>query len=428
MSIHNVLLIGSGGREHALAWKLSQSEELRHLYVAPGNPGTGTIATNVELDITDFEGIARFAHEHEVDLVVVGPEQPLVDGLADYLEEEKLAVFGPGKGAARLEGSKEFAKGFMKKYEIPTAGYEVFSADEIESALDYVRSQNRYPVVLKADGLAAGKGVFICDTLEETEQRLKQFSSQISLQQASRRIVIEEFMEGEEASVFVISDGHTAKVIHNAQDHKRIGEGDTGLNTGGMGAYAPAPVITPELMDQIEKEIITPTITGMQLEESPYKGILYVGLMITSEGPKVVEYNCRFGDPECQVILPSLKNDLLELMIRTEEQRLDEKELQIDDQYRCCVVVASGGYPEAYEPGKEISGLDEVDSDALVFHAGTRRENGRVVTSGGRVLNVVGSGDTLQEAIDMTYRNVERIRFENAYFRKDIGHKGLLTR
>src|SRR5690625_4335026 len=314
----------------------------------------------------------------------------------------------------------------MKKYEIPTAGYEVFSADEIESALDYVRSQNRYPVVLKADGLAAGKGVFICDTLEETEQRLKQFSSQISLQQASRRIVIEEFMEGEEASVFVISDGHTAKVIHNAQDHKRIGEGDTGLNTGGMGAYAPAPVITPELMDQIEKEIITPTITGMQLEESPYKGILYVGLMITSEGPKVVEYNCRFGDPECQVILPSLKNDLLDLFLSVSEQRLDEKTIQLDGKYRCCVVLASEGYPGQYETGYEITGLDSVDENCLVFHAGTRKgSDSKITTSGGRVLNVVGEGETLKAAIDHAYENAEKIKFENIYYRKDIGSKGL---
>jgi phosphoribosylamine---glycine ligase len=303
MSRHNVLLIGGGGREHSIAWKLNQSDLLKKLFVSPGNPGTYKIAENVDINISDFEVLSGFIKEHDIDLVVIGPEKPLVEGLANYLENQGIPVFGPEKAAAKLEGSKEFAKEFMKKYEIPTADYKTFSSDQFDDALAYIVQRDQYPVVLKADGLAAGKGVFICDSKDEAAKRLQQFSEDETLRKASGKVVIEEFMEGEEASVFVISDGYSAKIIHNAQDHKRIGEGDTGLNTGGMGAYCPAPVLTGEIMERVEIEIIQPTITGMQLEESPYKGILYIGLMITDEGPKVVEYNCRFGDPECQAIL-----------------------------------------------------------------------------------------------------------------------------
>jgi len=426
MSDHNVLLIGGGGREHSIAWKLSQSQNLGSLFISPGNPGTGYLGQNVGLDETDYQNIADFIRDNKIDLVVIGPEKPLVEGLSDYLEDQGVPVFGPRKNAARLEGSKEFAKGFMKKYDIPTANYETFTSDEIAGAMDYIRQKNQYPVVLKADGLAAGKGVFICESEEEAGKRLQQYTQDKSLIEASGKILIEDYLEGEEASVFVISDGHTAKIIHNAQDHKRIGEGDTGLNTGGMGAYSPAPVLTSEILERVDREIIMPTITGMQVEEAPYKGILYVGLMITPDGPKVVEYNCRFGDPECQVILPSLQNDLLDLMICAEEQRLDEKEIYIDDKFRCCVVIASGGYPETYEKGMEITGFDQVDESAIVFHAGTARSDGDIVTSGGRVLNVVGSGETLQNAIDHAYRNVRCISFEKSYYRSDIGAKGLL--
>jgi phosphoribosylamine---glycine ligase len=425
MGTHNVLLIGGGGREHSIAWKLNQSDLLGKLYVSPGNPGTDAIAKNVQIDIGKFEDVSEFVNEHQVDLVVIGPEKPLVDGLADYLENQGIPVFGPEKAAARLEGSKEFAKEFMKKYEIPTADYQTFTSDEFDAALEYIQGREKYPVVLKADGLAAGKGVFICDSYDEAAKRLKQFSEDVTLSKASGKIVVEDFMEGEEASVFVISDGYSAKTLNNAQDHKRIGEGDTGLNTGGMGAYCPAPVLSESIMAIVESEIIQPTITGMQLEESPYKGILYIGLMITDDGPKVVEYNCRFGDPECQAILPSLKNDLLDLIISANEQRLDEKEIQNDDEYRCCVVLASGGYPVKYEKGKIIEGMDDIDSEALVFHAGTSRKNGDIVTSGGRVLNIVGHGSTLNNAINHAYENVKRIHFEDAYYRQDIGHKGL---
>ncbi len=420
----NVLLIGSGGREHALAWSINKSPQLDQLFIAPGNPGTAQVGNNIELDTSDFDEVVAFIEEEDIALTVVGPEQPLVDGIADYLEARGHSVFGPSKYAAQLEGSKKFAKEFMKKNRIPTAAYETFTQDEFDEAFEYIKKRDDYPIVLKADGLAGGKGVFICETEEEVEQRLNQLKEDSKLSDAAETLVVEEFMEGEEASVFVMSDGQTAKVIHNAQDHKRIGEGDTGLNTGGMGAYCPAPVVTTEVMMRVEKEIVLPTISAMLLDENPYKGILYCGLMITSEGPKVVEYNCRFGDPECQAILPSLKTDLLELMYAAAEGELEDKEIELDGQYRCCVVMASEGYPKSYEKGMEIKGIEDV-SGAEVFHAGTKIEGERLLTDGGRVLSVVGFGDTLQDAIKNTYAEVKKISFDNAYYRSDIGVKGL---
>lgn len=421
----NVLLLGSGGREHALAWKISQSPKLDTLYVAPGNPGTAQVGTNVDLSLSNHEEVLAFIEENDVELTVVGPEKPLVEGITDFLEDKGHKVFGPSKTAAQLEGSKKFANDFMEKNRIPTADYMSFEKDEFDDAFSYVQRRDEYPVVLKADGLAGGKGVFICETEEEVEKRLDQLKEDAKLSDAAETLVIEEFMEGEEASVFVISDGETAKIIHNAQDHKRIGEGDTGLNTGGMGAYSPAPVMTRDLMMKVEKEIVLPTISAMLLDDTPYKGILYCGLMITDEGPKVVEYNCRFGDPECQAILPSLKSDLLELLDAAASGELADKEIELDDKYRCCVVMASGGYPKAYEKGKAISGIEDVSEDVLVFHAGTALKDGKLVTDGGRVLNVVGSGDTLQEAIKATYAEIDKINFEDAYYRSDIGVKGL---
>lgn len=425
MDTYSVLLIGSGGREHAIAWKLSQSEKLGKLYIAPGNPGTASLGINVSLNISDFQSVLSFIQKNGIELVVVGPEGPLVNGISDFLQQHNIPVFGPRKKAAMLEGSKEFAKDFMVKYNIPTADYSVFKSTDYDDALKFIKLKESYPIVLKADGLAGGKGVFICESEEEVKQRLLQIKKDEALSKAASKLVVEEFMEGEEASVFILSDGHTAHVLHNAQDHKRIGEGDTGLNTGGMGAYSPAPLITEELLESIKNQIIEPTITGMQLEESSYTGILYIGLMITNEGPKVVEYNCRFGDPECQVILPSLQNDLLDLMLSVSEQRLDEKSIQMDNQFRCCVVLASEGYPLQYEKGKNISGINNVDSDSIVFHAGTAEKDGNIITNGGRVLNVVGNGKTLKSAIDHAYKNVNSIHFDTKYFRKDIGHKGL---
>jgi phosphoribosylamine--glycine ligase len=419
----NVLLIGSGGREHALAWGIAKSPLLNTLFIAPGNPGTKSLGENVSLNVSNHAEVKQFVEEHDVKLTVVGPEQPLVEGIADFLEHAGHKVFGPKKAAAMLEGSKEFAKDFMARHQIPTAAYKVFDQDDFDAAAQYIKSQNSYPVVLKADGLAGGKGVLIPETEAEAMEALEELKTG-SLSGAASRLVIEEFMEGEEASVFAICDGNTFKVIGNAQDHKRVGEGDTGLNTGGMGAYSPAPIITAELLAQTEKEIIMPTIQGMKAEGYPYTGFLYVGLMITADGPKVVEYNCRFGDPECQVIIPRMESDLLEVLVASGEGKLAHSRISFDSKFRCTVVLASGGYPQSYEKGKVISGLGEVQQ-ALIFHAGTKSDGEQIVTNGGRVLNVVGSGDTLQEAIDQTYAEITKISFEGSYYRSDIGAKGL---
>lgn len=419
----NVLLIGSGGREHALAWGIAKSSLLEQLFIAPGNPGTEALGTNVTLDVSDHQAVLDFIESNEVKLTVVGPEQPLVDGIADYLEEKGHKVFGPKKVPAMLEGSKEFAKDFMARHEIPTAAYKVFDQSEFDKAATYIKNQNSYPVVLKADGLAGGKGVLIPESETEAMDALDELKSG-SLSSAASRLVIEEFMVGEEASVFAICDGNSFKVIGNAQDHKRVGEGDTGLNTGGMGAYSPAPIVTDELLAQVEKTIIKPTIEGMKAEGNPYTGFLYVGLMFTAEGPKVVEYNCRFGDPECQVIIPRLESDLLEALFASGEGKLAETEINFDAKYRCTVVLASGGYPQSYEKGKVISGLDKAEN-ALVFHAGTKLDGDQILTNGGRVLNVVGSGDTLQAAIEKSYASIKNISFDGSFYRSDIGAKGL---
>ncbi len=427
----NVLLIGSGGREHALAWGIAKSPLLNTLFIAPGNPGTDVLGEHVVLDVTNHQAVADFIDLNDIKLTVVGPEQPLVDGIADFLEERGHKVFGPKKVPAMLEGSKEFAKDFMARHDIPTAAYKVFDQTEFNAAADYIKSEGSYPVVLKADGLAGGKGVLIPESEIEAMEALEELKSG-SLSGAASRLVIEEFMVGEEASVFAICDGNSFKVIGNAQDHKRVGEGDTGLNTGGMGAYSPAPIVTDELLAQVEESIIKPTIDGMRAEENPYTGFLYVGLMITAVGPKVVEYNCRFGDPECQVIIPRLETDLLEALVACTDTPLNplsrgdlsSMEIKFDDKYRCTVVLASGGYPQSYEKGKVISGLDAVEN-ALIFHAGTKLEGDQILTNGGRVLNVVGSGDSLQEAIDQSYDAIKNISFEGSFYRSDIGAKGL---
>jgi phosphoribosylamine--glycine ligase len=419
----NVLLIGSGGREHALAWGIAKSPLLDQLFIAPGNPGTAALGSNVVLDVSDHQAVVDFIESNNIKLTVVGPEQPLVDGIADFLEDKGHKVFGPKKVPAMLEGSKEFAKDLMARHDIPTAAYKVFDQSEFGAAADYIKSQGSYPVVLKADGLAGGKGVLIPESETEAMEALEELKSG-SLSGAASRLVIEEFMVGEEASVFAICDGNSFKVIGNAQDHKRVGEGDTGLNTGGMGAYSPAPIVTDELLAQVEESIIKPTIDGMKAEGNPYTGFLYVGLMITAEGPKVVEYNCRFGDPECQVIIPRLESDLLEALVASGEGKLAETKISFDSKYRCTVVLASGGYPQSYEKGKVINGLEAAEN-ALIFHAGTKLEGDQILTNGGRVLNVVGSGDTLQEAIDESYATIKNISFEGSFYRSDIGAKGL---
>ena len=434
MARHNVLIIGSGGREHALAWSLSRSPLLENLFIAPGNPGTAALGENIPLspgDFSDtasyFEAVAALVGEKQIGLTVVGPEQPLVDGITDFLEARGCKVFGPSKGAARLEGSKTFAKWLMHKYKIPTAESIEFTGetalDDAEAWLKY--DNGRWPAVIKADGLAAGKGVFISSDAEEAAEHIRLIREDASLRKAADRLIIEEFMVGEEASVFAITDGRNARLLLSAQDHKRIGEGDTGLNTGGMGAYAPAPVVDDYVLKLVEDTILYPTLGAMQLEGHAYRGVLYLGLMITEEGPKVVEYNCRFGDPECQALLPAMESDLLEVMLATVNFELEETEVRMSRDHYCCVVMASGGYPGAYEKGKQISGIGQVSEDALVFQSGTREEGGRLLTNGGRVLSVVAAGPDLTRAISRCYKEVEKISFDGAYYRRDIGKKGL---
>jgi len=422
----NVLLIGSGGREHALAWAIAKSPLCGELFIAPGNPGTAECGSNVSLNVQDFEAVVDFIETHQVSLTVVGPEQPLVEGISDFLTKRDHAVFGPSKAAARLEGSKQFAKDFMARHQIPTAAYQVFTQEQFQDAASYISDQNTYPVVLKADGLAGGKGVLIPETEQEAMAALQELAEG-DLKEASQTLVIEEFMRGEEASVFAICDGHGFEIIGTAQDHKRQLDGDKGPNTGGMGAYSPSPLMTDEMIAQVREQIIEPTILGMKEEGSPYTGFLYVGLMLTQEGPKVVEYNCRFGDPECQVIIPRLQSDVLQHMFQSTQGSLGEELIAFDDQFRTTVVLVSGGYPGSYKKGQVIHGLQDAASmDGIqVFQAGTKEENGKLMTAGGRVINVVAEGGSLQSSIDKAYEAVECIHFNDVFYRKDIGAKGL---
>lgn len=422
----NILIIGGGGREHALAWSISRSEIAGKLFIAPGNPGTAQLGENVILDISDFKAVADFCRLMNIGLVVVGPEQPLVDGITDFLKEQYIPVFGPSKYAAQLEGSKSFAKHIMKKYDIPTAGYHTFSLSDKSAIQDFISSSESFPMVLKADGLAGGKGVFIPESKVEALANLESIYENKGLKSAAETLVIEEFMEGEEASVFAICDGEKFVTLTAAQDHKRIGEGDTGPNTGGMGAYTPAPIVDKSMMNVVAEKIIKPTLDGMKSEGAPYVGVLYVGLMITSAGPKVVEYNCRFGDPECQIILPKLQTDLFPLLMKAAKNNLDETQLEFNDGFYTCVVMSSEGYPETSTKGIEINGLSDAEEQNLIFHAGTKQEiPGKIVTNGGRVLAVVGKGNTLRSSIEDSYHGVQKITFQGAYYRRDIGKKGL---
>lgn len=421
-----ILVVGGGGREHALTWALARSPQLPELYIAPGNAGTQALGTNVALAPTDAEALLGFVDQENIDLTIVGPEQPLVAGLVDAFEAAGRAVVGPTAAAARLEGSKAFSKAFMEKYEIPTAAHRTFAAGESEAARAYVEAQGA-PIVIKASGLAAGKGAIVCATLAEAYAALHQIMEDRAFGEAGDQVVVEEFMEGEEASVFALTDGERYVLLPPAQDHKRIGEGDTGLNTGGMGAYAPAPVVTTRVLNRACREIIEPTLAGMANEGCPYRGVLYVGLMITAEGPKVVEYNCRFGDPEAQVLLPMIANDWVEVFDKLAHRRLHEVRLETGVGAAACVVMASGGYPEAYQKGYPISGIDAANrlDDMVVFEAGTRQDGDQVVTSGGRVLAVTAWGDDLQQALDRAYAGIDRISFQDAVYRRDIGQKGL---
>ncbi len=416
----NILVIGSGGREHALFWKLSESPQTERIYAIPGNPGMGEMT---DIAVTDNAAILQFAKEKDIGLVVVGPEVPLMNGLVDDLEAAGIPAFGPRANAAEIEGSKSFAKDLMKKYGIPTARYEVFA--EAEAARAYIRSEGT-PIVVKADGLAAGKGVVVAMTEQEALDAVDAIMEHNSFGDAGARVVIEEFMEGEEASLLAFTDGTVIRPMISAQDHKRAFDGDKGPNTGGMGTYAPAPVMTPELMERAVEEILKPTISAMEKEGRAYRGCLYLGLMITADGPKVVEFNARFGDPETQVVLPLLDGDLVQIMHACADGTLADVPIRWKDGAAVCVVLAAGGYPASYEKGNEIYGIGNAEKlGALVFHAGTAKKNGKIVTNGGRVLGVVGMGKDIASAVQSAYDAVDQISFKGEYHRKDIAHRAL---
>jgi phosphoribosylamine--glycine ligase len=420
-----LLLIGSGGREHALAWKLAQSEQVTALHCAPGNAGIAQVADIVPIAADDIIGLLALVQREAYDFVVVGPEQPLALGLVDLLQDEGVKVFGPTEAAAQLESSKAFTKDFCGRYGIPTAGYGVFT--DLDAAKSYLKTMDA-PYVLKADGLAAGKGVVIPETLEEAEAELAEFFSG-KFGDASTKVVIEEFMRGEEASFFAISDGKTALPLIAAQDHKRVGEGDTGPNTGGMGAYSPAPVFTDKVLKTVMEDIIQPTVDGMAKDGHPFKGVLFAGLMITAEGPKLIEYNARFGDPECQVLMRRLQSDLLPVLLAAEAGTLDALEpLGWFDEPVANIVLATKGYPDAYEKGSQIKGLDAANArdEVVVFHAGTKLEDGALLANGGRVLNITAAGETLQQALDRAYAAIDDdIDWPEGFCRRDIGWRAL---
>ena len=416
----NILVIGSGGREHALYWKLSESPQTEQIYAIPGNPG---MDASVAIALDDHAKILRFVKEKDIGLVVVGPEVPLMNGLVDELEAAGIRAFGPRANAAEIEGSKSFAKDLMKKYGIPTARYEVFTA--AEPARAYIRQEGA-PIVVKADGLAAGKGVIVAMTEQEALDAVDAIMEDHSFGDAGARVVIEEFMEGEEASLLAFTDGTTIRPMISAQDHKRAYDGDRGPNTGGMGTYAPAPVMTPEMTERAVEEILKPTIAAMAKEGRIYRGCLYLGLMVTADGPKVVEFNARFGDPETQVVLPLLDSDLVTIMCACADGTLADVPIRWKDGAAVCVVLASGGYPGHYDKGQEIHGLADAEAmGALVFHAGTAMKDGKLVTNGGRVLGVVGRGADISSAVDAAYAAAAKISFKDVYYRKDIAHRAL---
>ena len=418
-----ILLLGSGGREHALAWKMLQSPLCENLFVAPGNAGTAAIATNLFLNPTDFEALKKTVLLEKIDLVVVGPEDPLVKGIYDFFKADDLLaaipVIGPSKVGAQLEGSKEFAKEFLVRHQIPTAGYASFTKETVEAGCQFLESLQP-PYVLKADGLAAGKGVLILQDLKEAQQELRHMLVDAKFGQASSKVVIEEFLDGIELSCFVLTDGKNYKLLPTAKDYKRIGEGDTGLNTGGMGAVSPVPFADAVLMEKIETRIVKPTIAGLQKEGIEYKGFIFIGLINVQGEPIVIEYNVRMGDPETEVVIPRIQSDLVAIFQAVAEQKLNEIDLIIDPRTATTVMLVSGGYPEDYTKGMPISGLETV-TDSLVFHAGTALKDGQVVSNGGRVLAVTSYGNSFQEALKKSYQNIDKLHFDTMYYRKDIG-------
>lgn len=422
-----ILVVGSGGREHTIVWALSQSSQNPDIFAAPGNAGMEALADRIAIDANDSDGLTAFAETNDIDLTIVGPEAPLVNGIVDRFEAAGLSIVGPTAAAARLEGSKDFAKKFMARHDIPTAEHRTFSDDEFSRAKAYIDEVGA-PIVVKADGLAGGKGALVCSTLDEAHEALRSIIEEKEFGAAGQKVVIEEFMNGVEASVFALTDGSNYVVPVPSQDHKRIGEGDTGLNTGGMGAYAPAPMVTDDVLDQIRSRIIEPTIEGMEAEGYPYRGVLYCGLMLTDEGPKVVEYNARLGDPEAQVVLPLITSDWVEIFGRLAEGKLDQVSLERRSGAAACVVLASDGYPTSYEIGYPITGLSEAEDEgpAIIFHAGVaRNDEGDFITDGGRVLGVTGVGADLTDALARAYRAADTVDFKGKYYRRDIGKKGL---
>ncbi len=419
----NILILGAGGREHTLAWKLKQSTKLNELYVAPGNAGTASIATNLNIGVNDFKAIKNAVINHKINMVVVGPEDPLVNGVHDFFLNDailkNIPVIGPQKAAATLEGSKDFAKEFMMRHNIPTAAYQSFTSETLDQGYKFLETL-KAPYVLKADGLAAGKGVLILNELQEAKDELKTMLVDAKFGTASTTVVIEEFLDGIELSVFVLTDGNNYKVLPTAKDYKRIGEGDTGLNTGGMGAISPVPFANKEFMDKIHDRVVKPTVEGLKKDNLPYKGFIFIGLIKVNNEPKVIEYNVRLGDPETEVVIPRIKNDLVEVFKAVANQTLDTINLELDERTATTVMAVSGGYPEAYEKGIEISGFDNI-TDATVFHAGTTLKNNTVVTAGGRVLAVTAFGNDFKEALSKSYENMEKIHFNKMYYRKDLG-------
>lgn len=418
-----ILLLGSGGREHALAWKMLQSSHCTQLFVAPGNAGTAAIATNVDINPNDFQAVKQFCLAHQVGMVVVGPEDPLVNGIYDFfkndLELAAIPVIGPSKEGAQLEGSKEYAKQFLVRHHIPTARYESFTPETVEQGCAFLETLTA-PYVLKADGLAAGKGVLILTDLEEAKTELRNMLVHAKFGSASAKVVIEEFLSGIELSCFVLTDGKSYKILPTAKDYKRIGEGDTGLNTGGMGAVSPVPFADAAFMEKVETRIVKPTIAGLQQENIEYKGFVFIGLIKVGDDPFVIEYNVRMGDPETEVVMPRLQSDLVAIFKAVAEQQLDTITLEIDPRSATTIMVVSGGYPEGYEKGKTISGLEAV-KDSIVFHAGTKLQESQVVSHGGRVLAVTSYGETYQEAIKKSYQNIAKLHFDKMYYRTDIG-------
>jgi len=419
----NILILGSGGREHAFAWKLAQSKRIGKLYIAPGNAGTTAVGTNIAVSVTDFEGIKKFVLENAINMVVVGPEDPLVKGIYDYFQADaqlkSISVIGPQKAGAQLEGSKDFSKQFMIRHNIPTARYETFTKETLSEGLKFLETLDP-PYVLKADGLAAGKGVVIPTTLEEAKKELTEMLANAKFGAASAKVVIEEFLKGIELSVFVLTDGNSYKILPAAKDYKRIGEGDKGLNTGGMGAISPVPFADEAFIKKVEELVIIPTINGLKKEGIVYKGFIFIGLMNDNGNPKVIEYNVRMGDPETESVIPRIKSDLLDLFEGVANGNLNEKTFEVDPRFATTVMMVAGGYPEEYQKGDVMTGFELVEG-SIAFHAGTKQDGNNVVTNGGRVIAITSFGNTMEDALQKSFTNAERIQYKGKYYRKDIG-------